>query len=383
MTPNQSSAIAVVLGTRPEIIKLAPLIDVLGTGARVVHTGQHFSGPMSEQITAGFALPAPAVNLGLGGTGRGAQLGSMITALDRMFAADRPDAVVVQGDTTSALAGALAANANDIPLCHIEAGLRSFDREMPEEHNRVLIDHLADLCCVPTPTNSANLTAENIPPDRILVTGNTIVDALQRMRPAPTVMSATLAGFGLHRDRFVLATLHRPENVDEPDVLRLLLTQLAALPLPVLLPLHPRTGQRVADFGLSALLDGLRVTGPLQYQEFLALAGAAAVIVSDSGGLQEEASVLKRPIVVLRRSTERPEVEGTFSIRVLPGPESELVLRRWTGVVDKRLRHLAAIPSPYGDGKAAERIAASIRMLLDGTLADHQDQLTLVSTFAR
>ncbi|MET0237251.1 MAG: UDP-N-acetylglucosamine 2-epimerase (non-hydrolyzing) [Kibdelosporangium sp.] len=362
---SKQSPIAVVLGTRPEIIKLAPVIGQLGRGVRVVHTGQHYSEPMSDQVSADLALPAVAVNLGLGGTDRGAQLGSMISALTREFGAARPAAVIVQGDTTSALAGALAANANDIPLCHVEAGLRSFDRAMPEEHNRVLIDHLADLCCAPTQANGANLTAENIPPERIQVTGNTIIDALQYVRPPSTVATDTaLRQLGLTRDRFVLATLHRPENVDRPGVLELLLKQLNALPLPVLLPLHPRTEQRVVEFGLVALLGGMRVTGPLRYPDFLALAGAAAVLVSDSGGLQEEASVLKRPIVVLRRSTERPEVEGTFGIRVDPGPDSEQVLREWTRSVDRRLRRLSTIPSPFGDGESGKRIAAAIQAMI-------------------
>ncbi|GAB3469883.1 UDP-N-acetylglucosamine 2-epimerase (non-hydrolyzing) [Actinophytocola sediminis] len=353
-----------MLGTRPEIIKLAPVIDRLGRDVRMVHTGQHFSEVMSDQLCIDFALPAAAVNLGLGGGDRGSQLGSMVTALSETFTTDRPAAVVVQGDTTSALAGALAANANNIPLCHVEAGLRSFDRAMPEEHNRVLVDHVADLCFAPTRVNSANLAAENVPPERVQVTGNTIVDALQRMLPSTSVTDAALRAFHLERDRFVLTTLHRPENVDRPETLELLLKQLSSLSLPVLLPMHPRTERRITEFGLSELLDGLLVTSPLRYQDFLAVSSAAAVLVSDSGGLQEEASVLKRPIVVLRRSTERPEVEGTFGVRVEPGPESELVLREWTTSVDARLRRLGEIPSPFGDGAAGPRIAAAIREML-------------------
>lgn len=361
------SHIAVVLGTRPEIIKLAPVIDRLGPDVRIIHTGQHFDEEMSGQVSSDLALPPVTLNLGLGGAGRGAQLGSMITALDRELDAHPPAAVVVQGDTTSALAGALAANAHDIPLCHVEAGLRSFDRAMPEEHNRVLVDHLADLCFAPTHVSGANLAAENIPPERVRITGNTIVDALQHMRPSTSYTDAVLRSFDLTRDRYVLATLHRPENVDRPNVLETVPKQLSILPLPVVLPLHPRTGRRVAEFGLSSLLDGLRVTEPLRCPDFLALAGAAAVVVSDSGGLQEESSVLKRPIVVLRHSTERPEVEGTFGARVAPGPESELILREWTTSVDERLAHLADLPSPFGDGNSGHRIATAIRTMLAGS----------------
>lgn len=221
----------------------------------------------------------------------------MVAALDRRLRADPPAVVVVQGDTTSALAGALATNHADLPLMHVEAGLRSFDRTMPEEHNRVLIDHLADLCCAPTELNRANLRAEAIPEHRILLTGNTIVEAVQAMLPGPATRTHLLDKHQLTARRYVLATLHRPENVDHPEILDLLLTQLATTGAPVVLPLHPRTARRINEFGLAHRLAPLQITEPLDYPDFLALAHSAALLISDSGGVQEEASVVKTPLV--------------------------------------------------------------------------------------
>ncbi|MEU4804226.1 UDP-N-acetylglucosamine 2-epimerase (non-hydrolyzing) [Actinosynnema sp. NPDC023587] len=357
--------VTLVCGTRPELIKLAPLVRLLGSRAVVVYTGQHYDRTMYELIRRDLAEPGRFHEFALGGARRGAQLGRAVKAVDDVLAAHRTAAVVVQGDTTSALAGALAANANDVPLVHVEAGLRSFDRAMPEEHNRVAIDHLADLCCAPTPLNRANLLAENIPADRVRVTGNTVVEALAAARPGPEAEAAVLAAHGLRRDHYAVATIHRPENVDDPVNLETVLRELAALPLTVVLPLHPRTAKRVHDFGLGALLGDLHVVEPRAYPEFLALAAGAAVVVSDSGGIQEEASVLKRPVVVVRRSTERPEIEGTFGTLVPPGPRIGAEVGRWLDDVAGHRARLATVPSPYGTGSPALRIATALEELVD------------------
>ncbi|MEV0675606.1 UDP-N-acetylglucosamine 2-epimerase (non-hydrolyzing) [Actinosynnema sp. NPDC050436] len=357
--------VTLVCGTRPELIKLAPLIGLLGPRAVVVYTGQHYDRAMYELIRRDVAEPGGFHEFALGGARRGAQLGLAVKAVDDVLAAHRPAAVVVQGDTTSALAGALAANANDVPLVHVEAGLRSYDRAMPEEHNRVAIDHLADLCCAPTPVNRANLLAENVPADRIEVTGNTVVEALEAALPGPDAEAAVLAAHGLRRDHYAVATVHRPENVDDAETLETVLRELAALPLPVVLPLHPRTAKRVRDFGLGALLRRLRVVEPQAYPDFLALAAGAAVVVSDSGGIQEEVSVLKRPVVVVRRSTERPEIEGTFGTLVPPGPGIGAEVRRWLDDVAGHRARLAALPSPYGTGSPSVRIASALEELVD------------------
>ncbi|MBW4720400.1 non-hydrolyzing UDP-N-acetylglucosamine 2-epimerase [Saccharothrix obliqua] len=355
--------IALVCGTRPELIKLAPLARALGAAARVVYTGQHHDTALYDRVRRDLGLPADFHDLRVGGGRRGDQLGRAVSALDAALAHRPPSVVVVQGDTTSALAGALAANAAGLPLAHVEAGLRSYDRAMPEEHNRVLIDHLADLCCAPTEGNRANLLAENVPDARIAVTGNTVVEALLEARSAHHREAALLAGYGLAVDGFALATIHRPENTDRPAVLRDVLTQLRALPLPVLFPLHPRTAARLTAFGLEHLLDGLLVAEPLAYPDFLALMSAAAVVVSDSGGVQEEVSVLKRPVVVVRRSTERPEIEGTFGTLVPPGPAIGAEVRRWLADPAGSRAALAELPSPYGDGSASDRIAAALTAL--------------------
>ncbi|WP_281180935.1 non-hydrolyzing UDP-N-acetylglucosamine 2-epimerase [Streptomyces varsoviensis] len=350
-----------VLGTRPEMIKLASVIALLGVQAATVHTGQHFNSTMSEHIGTGLNMPPWSMKLGIGGTRRGSQLGVAIASLDDLFAAERPTAVVVQGDTNSALAGAIAANAHAIPLIHVEAGLRSFDRRMPEESNRVLTDHLADMCCAPTELNRRNLLREGIPPERIVVTGNTVVEAVSSALPDRTARLATARRFELVENQYVLATLHRPENVDDETTLRHLLTELASLPAPVVLPLHPRTQRQVAEFGLEHLLRRLTCTEPLVYRDFVALAHGAALVVSDSGGLQEEVTVLKRPIVVVRRSTERPEIEGVFGTLAPPGPGLGAVLREWLATAGERRERLVRLPSPYGDGMASSRVTRLIK----------------------
>jgi UDP-N-acetylglucosamine 2-epimerase (non-hydrolysing) len=356
--------IALVLGTRPEIIKLSGIAQLLGPAARIVHTGQHYDHDLAGSFFEEYGMPAPDVVLGIGGISRGAQIGRVVAQLDRHFADHPPDAVIVQGDTNAALAGALAANAGALPLLHVEAGLRSHDRQMPEEHNRVLVDHLADLCCAPTEVSRANLAAEGISGPRVEVTGNTVVEAVGRLLPGREQRRALLDRMGLRAGRFVLGTFHRPENVDDPLCLERILRELAALPLPVVLPLHPRTAQRVRSHDLCPLLDGLRVLPPVRHADFLGLAAESAFMVSDSGGVQEEASVLKRPVLVVRASTERPEVLGTFSELVPPGPRIGEVATGWIAELEALHGRLDRTPGPYGDGSASRRSVAALQRLL-------------------
>ncbi|MFE5795693.1 non-hydrolyzing UDP-N-acetylglucosamine 2-epimerase [Streptomyces sp. NPDC056503] len=352
-------SVALVLGTRPELVKLAELIRVLGPAARVVHTGQHYDEELSGGFLAELGLPEPEYLTGVGGRPRAVQVAAALAALDELFAAEPPLAVIVQGDTNAALAGALAANARGLPLVHVEAGLRSHDRAMPEEHNRVVIDRLADVLCAATPDNRALLLAEGLPEERIAVTGNPVVEAVRDHLPSAGERARLLAAHGLTADGYVLATVHRPENTDDPEALRAVLTELAALAerLPVVLPLHPRTRARIDAAGLSGLLDGVTVLPPAGYGTFLALARHAAVLVSDSGGVQEETTVLGRPLVVVRRSTERPEAMADFAELVAPGPRIGAAVRRRLAEGPHGLRRLSALPSPYGDGTASHRIA--------------------------
>ncbi|MDQ7910986.1 UDP-N-acetylglucosamine 2-epimerase (non-hydrolyzing) [Phytohabitans sp. ZYX-F-186] len=359
--------IAIVLGTRPEMIKLAPIAGRLGDRARILHTGQHFDDALSSSILSEVSLTEVAALGMVGGRSRGVQIGAALCALDENFAANRPAMVMVQGDTNAALAGALAANARGIPLVHVEAGLRSNDRAMPEEHNRILIDHISDLLCAPTAGNIANLRAEGIASQRIRLTGNTIVEAVWQHLPSAGRRDEILGAHSVKPDAYVLATLHRPENTDDPAALRTIVTELsdiASNSLPVLLSIHPRTRAALVANGLLESLEPVSQLPPLPYGEFLALARHAAVIVSDSGGVQEEVTVLKRPLVVVRRSTERPESLRHFAALVTPGPALGDAVRRTIASAPD----LANARCPYGE-HATARIVEAVNELLARTAA--------------
>lgn len=366
MSAEQVS-VAIVFGTRPEIIKLAGIARLLGPAACLIHSGQHDSYEMARSFLDELGFRQPDVQLEVGGKSRGNQIGEAILGLEDYFEALAPGVVVVQGDTNTTLAGALAANTREIPLVHVEAGLRSRDRGMPEEHNRVLTDHLADICCAPTDVARRNLEEEGIAAERVVVTGNTVVDAVLESLPERTERQELLGRRGVDAGSYILATIHRPENVDEPGPLQTVLEQLGALPLPVILPLHPRTADRARGFGFGRQLSRLTVTEPLGYSEFLGLAAESAVLVSDSGGLVEEASVLKRPITVVRQSTERPEVQGTFAELVAPGPAIGKQVGMWLEDLDAVHARLAEVPTPYGDGRASERCVDAVRRAMAQT----------------
>ncbi|MFE6233597.1 non-hydrolyzing UDP-N-acetylglucosamine 2-epimerase [Cellulosimicrobium sp. NPDC057862] len=359
------AGVAIVLGTRPEMIKLAEIARLLGPQARVFHTGQHYDENMSSAVWQALGIPEPERVLNVGGLSRAQQVAAAVADLDEIFTEHPPAAVVVQGDTNATLAGALAANAHGIPLIHVEAGLRSFDREMPEEHNRVMVDHIADVLCAPTSVNRDNLLAESIDPRRVVVTGNTVVEAVRAQMPPADETFEILEQVGVRPDGFVVATVHRPENTDDLGSLATILSELAKIDVPVVLPLHPRTLTRVKAAGLGGLLEPLVVIDPLAPPQFLALASCSAAIVSDSGGLQEECSVLKRPLLVVRRSTERPEVLGTFAQRTLPGPQISTIVNAWVADLPVLHNRLAATPSPYGDGTASAQIAELARQYTD------------------
>lgn len=354
----EPQSIAVVLGTRPEIIKLAHIIRLLGDAAFVVHTGQHYDPNLSGSFFPEMSLSEPDTFLAVGGMSRGAQIGIATQKLDELFGQHTAQAVIVQGDTNSVLAGAVAANAREVAICHIEAGLRSFDRAMPEEHNRVVTDHLADLCCAPTDINVANLANEGIEGDRVVQTGNTIVEAVHELLPSELEQKEMATSHGVEPGGFVLSTFHRPENVDNPANYRAILEQLAGLELPVVLPLHPRSVKRAEEQGLGSLLAEIRVVEPIGYREFLGLEAAAALLVSDSGGVQEEASIVKTPLVVVRNSTERPEVIGTFATRCAPGEGIG------ASAAEMLSRDVSEYDSPYGDGTASLKSLEALAALI-------------------
>jgi UDP-N-acetylglucosamine 2-epimerase (non-hydrolysing) len=361
--------IAVVIGTRPEIVKLAPVVRKLGETAMLLHTGQHSDDELSGIFLAGAGLPAPQSVSHICGEPRHVQIGRMVEGLGAVFTRRPPAAVVVQGDTNTAAAAAQAGNYTGVPVVHVEAGLRSFDRRMPEELNRCMIAVLADLHCAPTARAAANLRAEGIPAGRIMLTGNTIVEATLAALPDDATSRGIASAFGAEPGHYVLATIHRPENTDDPRRLGTILDELSKLGLPVLLPLHPRTRVAAERGDLVAALDRLRPIAPVDHRTLLGLAWHAALIVSDSGGIQEECTVLKRPLIVVRNSTERPEaIEAGFARLVQPGPAIGDTGRGLLADTGLR-RRLAAVPCPFGDGRASDRIAARLRGFLRLTSA--------------
>ncbi len=347
---------AIVVGTRPEIIKMAPLVRACrarGLPYLLLHTGQHYSFEMDGVFFAELGLPAPDVNLDVGSGTQIYQVSSAMSGLEPILEEHRPDVVLVEGDTNSVLAAALAANKAGIRVGHVEAGLRSYDRGMPEEINRVLTDHLADFLFAPTPGARDILLGEGLPAARVHVTGNTVVDELLLQRERAR-RPGLLERFGVEPGRFALATLHRAENVDDPARLRGALGGLAGvsetLGLPVLAALHPRTQSRIAALE-PGLTRGLRVLPPLGYLDFLGLHAEAALMLTDSGGLQEEACCLRVPCVTLRDNTERPESVEVGANRLAGADPARIV---------DAARAMAARardwPNPFGDGRAGERI---------------------------
>jgi UDP-N-acetylglucosamine 2-epimerase (non-hydrolysing) len=361
--PDQS--VAVVLGTRPEIVKLAGVIKLLGRCARIVHTGQHYDSTMSGLFFGEMGLPHPHIQLDVGGRTRAGQIAAALSGIEANFHDHRPHAVVVQGDTNSTVAGALAGNSFEVPVVHVEAGLRSFDRRMPEEHNRVVTDHLSDLLCAATPANVVNLAREGIRGDHVVLTGNPIVEAVRAQLPPLSIRLSVLEACELRSDGYVVATLHRPENTDDPSVLAMFLTELGKVKLPVVLPLHPRTAAAVEANGLRHLLNRFVVLEPQGSNNFLSLVRHAALVITDSGGLQEECTVLQRPFIAVRRSTERAESLGTFGTLVESGELISKTANSWLDTIEEVHAELSVLQSPYGDGAASQRIVGELLNLLD------------------
>jgi UDP-N-acetylglucosamine 2-epimerase (non-hydrolysing) len=348
--------IAIVVGTRPEIIKMAPVVRACvarGAPFRLLHTGQHYSFEMDGVFFRELELPEPHHNLEVGSGPQAYQVAAIVSGMAPILERERPDVVLVEGDTNSVLAAGLAAHKLGLRVGHVEAGLRSYDRTMPEEINRILTDHLSDHLFAPTDHARRILLGEGIADTRIHVTGNTVVDEVLRQR-ARARTPGLLERFGVSPGRFVLATAHRAENVDHEPRLRGIFGGLAgtgrALGMPVLAALHPRTTKRLAALGLE--VDGaVRALPPLGYLEFLGLHAEAALMLTDSGGLQEEACCLQVPCVTLRDNTERPE-SVEVGANMLAGAERDRIVAC--------ARTMAAKPrdwpNPFGDGRSGERI---------------------------
>lgn len=297
----------IVVGARPNFIKAAPLMPALvaaGIDARLVHTGQHYDAGMSDVFFADLEIPEPAWFLGVGSGTHAVQTGTAMMKLEELLAVERPDAVMVVGDVNSTLAGALAAAKLHIPVVHLEAGLRSRDMSMPEEINRLVTDQLSAMLLTPVRAGDANLVAEGVDGSRIHFVGNVMAESV--LRNLPRIEGRGVgARYGLEPGEYVLVTIHRPENTEHPERLAEIAAALTGCARPVLLPAHPRTRPRLAGHGLDGAEPGVSLIDPVGYLDMLALQRDAAAIITDSGGVQEEACMLGTPCVTVRRSTER------------------------------------------------------------------------------
>ncbi|MBE8540574.1 UDP-N-acetylglucosamine 2-epimerase (non-hydrolyzing) [Geoglobus acetivorans] len=348
--------IAVILGTRPEIIKMSPVIrecEKRGVEYFILHTGQHYSHEMDKVFFEELELPQPKYNLDVGSGTHAEQTGKIMIGVERILLQERPDVVLVQGDTNTVLAGALAATKLHIKVGHVEAGLRSYDRRMPEEVNRVLADHVSDYLFAPTENAKQNLMKEGIDENKIFVTGNTIVDAVYQNLEIAEKKVNVLEDLGLKPREYFLVTAHRQENVDVKERLKGILKGLELIhtefSIPIVFPMHPRTQKRVKEFKLS--LDSIKIVKPLGFLEFLLLEANAGLVLTDSGGVQEETCILGVPCVTLRDNTERPETLEVGS-NILAGTIPERILKSVKIMLSRR----GSWRNPFGDGRAGERI---------------------------
>ena len=340
--------IAIVLGTRPEIIKLSSIIRLCEDQKLdyfIVHTNQHYSSELDSVFFEELKLPKPKYNLNVGSGSQGQQIGKIFAGVERVFLKDRPDIVVVQGDTNSVFGGAFMSSRLGIKVAHVEAGLRSYDRSMPEEINRILTDVISDLLFPPTKRQKEILAIEGIEKDKIFVTGNTIVDAVLWAKDNETSIMEKL---GIRSCEYCLLTLHRAENVDNKERLEELLAYLSSLETEkMILPLHPRTKKMLEKFNLTLPLN-IQVIKPTGFLDMITLERNAKVILTDSGGIQEEACILGVPCITLRTTTERPEtieVGGNILMGGNPIEDFKTITDRKRGW-----------GNPFGDGTAGEKI---------------------------
>jgi UDP-N-acetylglucosamine 2-epimerase (non-hydrolysing) len=348
-----------VVGTRPNFMKVAPLIRALseagGAEQTLVHTGQHYDSSLSDAFFADLEMPYPDHFLGVGSGTHGQQTARVMLGLEPLLAESDPAAVVVPGDVNSTLAAAITAAKLDLPVVHVEAGLRSRDRSMPEEHNRIVADHVGDLLLTPSRDADANLVEEGIDPERIAFVGNLMIDSLRRHEEQARALDVARRDYGA--EGYLLVTLHRPAVVDDPvELLRVMeVLEEVASTRPVLFPVHPRTARNLEDAGWNG--RSVRLLEPQGYLRFLSLQMDAHVVLTDSGGVQEETTVLGVPCLTLRANTERPITIEQGSNRLLGvGPEA----------LAEILPAIADPPAPVSspperwDGRAAERAAAEL-----------------------
>jgi UDP-N-acetylglucosamine 2-epimerase (non-hydrolysing) len=342
-----------IVGARPNFMKAAPVMAALKRRSSVVqtlvHTGQHYDRNMSDVFFEQLEIPAPDVNLEVGSGTHAQQTADTMSRFEPVVLDKKPDIVMVYGDVNSTMAATVVCSKLLIQVAHVEAGLRSFDRTMPEEINRLITDQLADFLFTPSEDGDRNLLHEGIAPEKIFRVGNVMIDSLVRLLP----LAKTCKPNGVP-DRYALVTLHRPSNVDDSKILRRILECIVSVSseLGVVFPVHPRTRQRIREFGLET--EKLHLLEPLPYVEFLALQSRATVVLTDSGGIQEETTYLGVPCLTLRNNTERP-VTTEIGTNTLVGDDMTVLRSELTKVLDGNAKH-GTIP-PLWDGHASERIA--------------------------
>lgn len=358
-----------IVGARPNFMKIAPIMrafDRTGEAEQIlVHTGQHYDEELSRYFFEDLELPRPDVDLGVGSGPHGLQTGRTMIALEPVLVRERPDWVFTVGDVNSTVAAALVAAKLGIRVAHVEAGLRSGDWTMPEEINRVVTDRLSDALFTTEPSANENLAREGVPAERVHFVGNVMIDTLDRHRDRAAELRVA-ENMGLVPGTYLLVTLHRPSNVDDPDRLSGLLQALgeivAGTEHPVLLPVHPRTTARIRELGLESLLAPLTILPPLRYLDFLGLMQESAGVITDSGGIQEETTVLGIPCVTVRPNTERPVTLTHGTNRLFDGEPHDLLDVVREALIDAGHSERP----PLWDGHAAERIAA-ITLELEGS----------------
>ncbi len=348
--------ISIVLGTRPEIIKLSPVIrecERRGEEYYILHTGQHYSYEMDRTFFEQLKLPEARYNLDVGSGSHAVQTGSIMKGVEEVLSKEKTDAVLVQGDTNTVLAGALVAAKLGIDVGHVEAGLRSFDMGMPEEINRITADHVSRFLFAPTGTSRDLLLREGLPADRIHVTGNTIVDSVFQNLKISEKGADPLADLGLERKGYFLVTSHRAENVDVRGRLEGIFKGLRAVgeehDMEVLYPIHPRARKMVDTYGVDT--TGITIIDPVGFLEFLRLESSARMVLTDSGGVQEETCILGIPCVTLRDNTERPETLDVGS-NLLSGTDPERIVE----CVNMMMGSTGGWENPFGDGSSGKRI---------------------------
>ncbi|HED10378.1 MAG TPA: UDP-N-acetylglucosamine 2-epimerase (non-hydrolyzing) [Caldithrix abyssi] len=355
-----------VVGARPNFMKIAPIQRVMdateGIEPFLVHTGQHYDERMSKFFFDDLQLPQPDVYLNIGSASHAVQTARIMIEFEQVLLKEKPDAVLVVGDVNSTAACSIVASKMGIKIIHVEAGLRSNDRGMPEEINRILTDSISDLLFITEQSGLDNLKREGIPDEKVHLVGNVMIDSLIFFKEK-AAQSTMLDDLGLEKQSYALITLHRPSNVDDPDVFRRLISTFQKIEkeLKLIFPIHPRSRKRISEFGLDemiASMPNLKLLDPLGYLDFMNLMHNARVLLTDSGGIQEETTYLGIPCITMRENTERP-VTMEVGTNVLVGSDTDMIYEEFKKVINGRAKK-GSIP-PMWDGHAAERIVDIIK----------------------